>query len=1008
MTTVRSDLGNLRESARRTRVEPTGGITATNVQKALEALSGSIPSLPMTVAQGGTGATTVAGAQTNLAMPFGARLAKTTAYTVAITDDGSTIALDSAAFYALTFPLASGLNATHKNVVINEDQARGKTLIQTLGTSATSFLIGTGSKAFTTQAGLDFIVGRRVRAWSLASSANWMSGLITAYSGTTLTVLVDAVGGSGTLTDWQIGREGILWPRQSTIIYNDNNVWRSLISERFRLFQATTINFDPLGLPNNDGLATGAGGALPSIQSAWDLAADMFDAAGKGLTFLSSAAATWTNNGLLTNKPILGQASAAAGVLDTSVVIDGNGSTFNRTDGTYNFMVGSLITSGGGLPVRFTLRNMTITGTGGSGGGGVNSNGGTIAIGDLINFGTCQLVHMLSSGPGANVYALSQSYTISGGAQAHIQAWSGAIAVCQSCTVTLTGTPAFVTGFAVAGWGGGGVFAAFSTFTGAATGKRYSIHDGGIIDTQNASQTFLPGSLAGVNTGGWYAGSLGTTNITGNNGLPALTTAGTLLDVVGTDATIAAIEIDSFAAQGALFFRRADTTMVAPSAVQNDEAIGGVQWLGYGASAYSLAARAVINGVAGENWSNTQQGTYLALYTTAAGGTSVSEKMRLHGSGGLAVGSVTTDPGANNVGIAGAAIVPSVIGGTAVGATLSLKSTSGVGTTDAIKFLTGNSGGTEGMRVQHSGQVAMGTTVTSADAPLTLNQNTALPAALIGTPAFHLIGADSGIPGITIDAAANSAAIYLRRANGTIASPSATVSGNSLGTIGWSGFGSTIWAVNIHAGLVGVASETWTDTANGAGIDFYATANGTISVNAKARLQNSGGFSLGTGSIATDPGAGNLLLSGFVNSAGGHKRVSTQFDKTTDTTLADVTGLSVTLIAGQTYAFEAMLYTSSNVAGGVKAAIAGTATATAIVYEALVWNAAALSAQTRSTALAGAVGGVTAVTVAQMRITGTITVNAAGTMTVQFAQNASNGAASSVLVGSTFKVWQIT
>lgn len=800
MTTVKSDLGNVRESARRTRVEPTAGITATNVQKALEGLDGRAPSsLPVLIAQGGTGATTVAGAQANLAMPFGARLAKTGAYTVALADDGSTIALDSAAFYALTFPLASGLNATHKNVVVNEDQARGKTLVQTLGTSATSFLIGTGSKAFTTQAGLDFIVGRRVRAWSLASAANWMSGLITAYSGTTLTVLVDAVGGSGTLTDWQIGREGILWPRQSTVIYNDNNTWRSLISDRFRLLQATTINFDSVGLPNNDGLATGAGGALPSIQAAWDLAADMFDANGQSLTFLSVASATWTNAGLLTNKPILGQASAADGVLDTSVVIDGNSSTFNRTDGTYNFMSGSLTTSGGGLPVRFTLRRMKVTGTGGSGGGGVNSNGGTIAIGDLMDFGACQLVQILSSGPGANVYAVSQSYTISGGAQAHIQAWSGAIAVCQSCTVTLTGTPPFVTGFAVAGWAGG-VFAAFSTFTGAATGKRYSIHDGGIIDTQNQSQTFLPGSLAGVNTGGWYAGNLGTTNITGNNGLPAVTTAGTLLDVVGTDATISAIEIDSFAAQGALFFRRADTTMAAPSAIQNNEVIGGVQWLGYGASAYSLAARAVINGVAAENWSNTQQGTHLALFTTAAGGTSVSEKMR---------------------------------------------------------------------------------------------------------------------------------------------------------------------------------------------------------------LQNSGGLTIGNSLLSTDPGAGNLLLSGFLNS-GGHKRVATQFDKTSDTTLADVTGLSVTLLAGQTYAFDAVLYTSSNVGGGVKAAIAGTATATAIVYEVLVWNAAALSAQTRSAALAGAVGGVTAVTVAQMRITGTITVNAAGTLTVQFAQNASNGAASSVLVGSSLKVWQIT
>ena len=52
--------------------------------------------------------------------------------------------------------------------------------------------------------------------------------------------------------------------------------------------------------------------------------------------------------------------------------------------------------------------------------------------------------------------------------------------------------------------------------------------------------------------------------------------------------------------------------------------------------------------------------------------------------------------------------------------------------------------------------------------------------------------------------------------------------------------------------------------------------------------------------------------------------------------------------------------------------------------------------------VSAAVGGVTSVTAAFTQITGTITVNAAGTLTCQFAQNASNATASSVLVGSTF------
>lgn len=45
MTTVRTDLGNTKESARRIRVEPFGSITETDVQEALE----QIASLPFTV-----------------------------------------------------------------------------------------------------------------------------------------------------------------------------------------------------------------------------------------------------------------------------------------------------------------------------------------------------------------------------------------------------------------------------------------------------------------------------------------------------------------------------------------------------------------------------------------------------------------------------------------------------------------------------------------------------------------------------------------------------------------------------------------------------------------------------------------------------------------------------------------------------------------------------------------------------------------------------------------------
>lgn len=138
----------------------------------------------------------------------------------------------------------------------------------------------------------------------------------------------------------------------------------------------------------------------------------------------------------------------------------------------------------------------------------------------------------------------------------------------------------------------------------------------------------------------------------------------------------------------------------------------------------------------------------------------------------------------------------------------------------------------------------------------------------------------------------------------------------------------------------------------------------------------------------------------------GRSFVSSQFDKT-NTTLANVTGLSATLAAGKTYAFEAVLFIDADITGGSKYAIAGTATATTIKYEiVLIADATNLMTITsRQTALAGSAGQA-GTTAGICRISGTITVNAAGTLTVQFAQNAANGT-SSVLTMSAFRVWQL-
>ncbi len=133
-------------------------------------------------------------------------------------------------------------------------------------------------------------------------------------------------------------------------------------------------------------------------------------------------------------------------------------------------------------------------------------------------------------------------------------------------------------------------------------------------------------------------------------------------------------------------------------------------------------------------------------------------------------------------------------------------------------------------------------------------------------------------------------------------------------------------------------------------------------------------------------------------------RNNSQFDVTSNVALADITGLSVMVEAGFTYTFTAHLYTSSNVAGGVKCAVGGSFTSSSFRADALVFDTNTVTGPSRATSKGSALGAVTAVTAASIQITGTITITGSGTLTLQFAQNASSLSASSVLIGSSLEV----
>lgn len=86
-------------------------------------------------------------------------------------------------------------------------------------TSATSNIVGTGSKTFTISGNHAFALAMRVRA---VSGANWMEGKITTLNSNTLIINVDKTGGSGTLTNWtfavagEVGATGATGPQGPT------------------------------------------------------------------------------------------------------------------------------------------------------------------------------------------------------------------------------------------------------------------------------------------------------------------------------------------------------------------------------------------------------------------------------------------------------------------------------------------------------------------------------------------------------------------------------------------------------------------------------------------------------------------------------------------------------------------------------------------------------------------------------------------------------------------------
>jgi len=231
------------------------------------------------------------------------------------------------------------------------------------------------------------------------------------------------------------------------------------------------------GSDSNTGLIDSAVGAFLTIQKAVDVVAYTVDNAGFTVT-IQVRDGTYTDRVLLRPHKgrgivyIDGNSAAISNVIVS--VTSANAFTCNTRgeNGWYlRYMEIRTITSGQGLLVQ----------------------GGTVIITSIV-FGACASGHMFVSRDG--IIQPITAYTINGAAPRHLTCIYGGLFLGSTVTVTITGTPNFSSNYYSGSFLGVASMVTF-TFSGSATGKRYTLTQRGHF-FGSASTTYLPGSVAGT------------------------------------------------------------------------------------------------------------------------------------------------------------------------------------------------------------------------------------------------------------------------------------------------------------------------------------------------------------------------------------------------------------------------------------------------------------------------------------------------------------------------------
>lgn len=249
----------------------------------------------------------------------------------------------------------------------------------------------------------------------------------------------------------------------------------------------------------------------------------------------------------------------------------------------------------------------------------------------------------------------------------------------------------------------------------------------------------------------------------------------------GTEAVTSHVIFDSCGAPNHVFFRRANGTYASPTAIANADVLGSLQWHGRGATTYGSTVQAQIRAVATQAFTDAAKGTDLVFLTTASGAAVTATALTLNASLGSFAGAVQC---------------------------IGTATTSG------------------GIVARSSGTIS------------------ANPAGYGGSNmAGQFLVAESSAFGYTIFESAGNAqghALAFRASRGTYSARTACLSNDMLGQVDFGGYTSAGASLNGKGVIRCVASENWSTTATGTRLEFFTTANTTLTTTVRLTIQDGG------------------------------------------------------------------------------------------------------------------------------------------------------------------------